>query len=63
VLDEHARRFPKGMLSIERELSAIEILERAGRRSEALARAETLRARARETPYSERIESLLQRLR
>ena len=63
LLDEHARRFPSGMLGIERELSAIELLERAGRKSEALTRAESLEARARGTTYGERIEHALRRLR
>lgn len=63
LIDEHARRFPKGMLGIERELSAIELLERAGRRSEARSRAEALAGRVRQTPYSERVEHLLRRLR
>jgi hypothetical protein len=36
TLDEHARRFPGGVLSTEVELTRIELLSQLGRRAEAL---------------------------
>lgn len=55
VLDEHARAFPGGQLSIEREVMALDALQRLGRAVEANARARTLLERARGTIYEARI--------
>ncbi len=44
LLDEHARRFPKGQLGEEREALAIQALVALGRRDEARARAASFKA-------------------
>jgi hypothetical protein len=59
LLSEHAREFPHGSLAIERELLTVASLVRLGRRSEAEARAEALRARSPGSLYEERLERLL----
>lgn len=59
ALDEHARRFPDGKLAIERELLAVDALERLGRPADARARAARLLGRARGTIYEERVRSHL----
>ena len=58
-LDEHARRYPNGQLAIERELLALDALERLGRRAEARRRAERLLVRARGTIYEGRVRAHL----
>lgn len=45
ALDEHARRFPRGELTEEREALAVQALARAGRHDEARRRAERFEAR------------------
>jgi hypothetical protein len=62
ILEEHAREFPKGKLSVERELIAVDVLRRTGRASEARARGEALLARTRGGLYEERVRALLQSL-
>jgi hypothetical protein len=56
---EHAREFPSGQLSLEREIVAIEALQKLGRRTEARARADALLRTAPGTHYEERIRNLL----
>jgi hypothetical protein len=57
--EEHAARFPTGMLGMESELVAIDALTRLGRGAEAHARAEALLARARGGIYEARLRQLL----
>ena len=59
VLNEHVRRFPNGKLRVERELLALDTLERLGRRAEARARAAELLISARGTIYEARVQSHL----
>jgi len=59
LLSEHAREFPNGALALERELLTVASLVRLGRRTEAEARAEALRARSPGSLYAERLERLL----
>jgi hypothetical protein len=56
---EHAREFPSGQLSLEREIVAIEALQRLGRPAEARARADSLLRTAPGRYYEERIRNLL----
>lgn len=56
LLQEHARLFPTGELTQERETMAVEALVRVDRRPEAKARAEALLARFPRTPYVARLE-------
>lgn len=56
---EHATRFPKGTLSLEREMVAIEALVSAGRMQDARARAHALRTVVKGTIYASRLESLV----
>jgi hypothetical protein len=59
VLDQHARAFPHGKLAIERELLAIDALERLGKTADARSRAERALQSARGTIYESRIRSHL----
>jgi hypothetical protein len=59
VLEEHARRFPQGKLSVERELLALDTLQRLGRTGEARERARRLLLDARGTIYEDRVRSHL----
>ncbi|AKU98175.1 hypothetical protein AKJ09_04839 [Labilithrix luteola] len=61
LTDEHARTFPNGELTQERELTAVEALARLGRMPEATNRAQALLARFPRTPYVARIERALAR--
>jgi hypothetical protein len=63
VLEQHAREFPKGKLSVERELIAVDALRRAGRVSEARGRGEALLARTQGGLYEGRVRDLLESLR
>jgi RNA polymerase sigma-70 factor (ECF subfamily) len=63
ALEEHARRFPNGKLTIERELLALDALERLGRSSEARVRATRLLSRARGTIYEDRVRAHVDRTR
>ncbi len=60
LAQEHARRFPRGMLAQEREAIAVEALVRLGRRREARARARGFFAAYPSSPYRSRIERLLE---
>jgi hypothetical protein len=55
ALDEHARRFPSGALSLERRALRALALCAAGRRDEGRAEAEAFAARAPGTPLAERV--------
>jgi hypothetical protein len=59
ILQEHARLFPAGELTQERETMAVEALVREHRKPEAKARAEALLARFPRTPYVARLERAL----
>lgn len=59
ALDEHARRFPKGKLAMERELLALDALDRLGRSAEARERAQRLVSVARGTIYEPRVRAHL----
>ncbi len=56
---DHAARFPRGKMGIERELVAIDALRRLGRGAEARSRAESLLVRARGSLYEDRIRKML----
>jgi len=56
--EEHARRFPAGALSQEREFVAIEALEALGRTAEANARIDRFRARFPGSAHLRRLEQL-----
>lgn len=59
LADDHARRFPRGMLAQEREVIAIEALVKTGRTSEAKARAARFKARFPGSSHTRRIETLV----
>lgn len=59
IADEHARAFPAGELTQEREVVAVEALSRLGRRAEAKRRASALLERFPSTPYEPRLERAL----
>ena len=59
ILDEHAKRFSKGSLGVEREVLAVDALVHAGLQREAEARAERLRASAPGSLYEERLRRVL----
>jgi hypothetical protein len=59
LADEHAARFPAGVLAQEREVIAIEALIKTGRREEARARAARFLAAIPRTAYRPRVEALL----
>ena len=59
ILQEHARLFPAGELTQERETMAVEALVRVHRKPEAKARAAALLARFPRTPYVARLERAL----
>jgi hypothetical protein len=61
LLDRHAATFPSGGLAIERELLAVDALERLGRFREAQARGTALLERAPGSIYEERVKALLER--
>ena len=56
LLDQHARRFPKGLLVPERELLAIEVLRRLERSAEAERRLRRFQARYPESMHRRRLE-------
>lgn len=56
---EHARRFPRGLLAQEREVLAIDALVRLGRRGEATRRAETFSRAYPSSSHRRRIDALL----
>ncbi|APR80379.1 Hypothetical protein A7982_05726 [Minicystis rosea] len=57
--DEHAKRFPRGRLSQERELLGIQALLLSGRRSDAEARGERFKAAFPRSLYASAIDELL----
>jgi hypothetical protein len=59
VLDEHARRFPKGKLVLERELLALDALKALGRTTEERERAERLVQVVQGTIYERRVRTHL----
>jgi hypothetical protein len=63
VLEDHARLFPQGKLSVERELLALDTLQRLGRLAEARERAQRLLLAARGTIYEDRVRSHLDQVR
>ena len=56
---EDARRFPDGALAPERDVLAIEALERLGRRTEAQTRLAAFRARYPQSPHLARLDALV----
>jgi hypothetical protein len=62
LVEEQAREFPRGKLGAERELVAIDALRRAGRTSEARARAEAMLARQPRGLYAKRLSRMLEQL-
>jgi hypothetical protein len=56
-LDEHKRRFPNGMLSSEREVLAIGLLQALGRDAEAAQRAQAFRAEHPDSVYLRRVRT------
>jgi hypothetical protein len=58
LLARHEAEFPSGALALEREFLAVSALERLGRRREAEARANALRARSPGSLYERRLEKL-----
>jgi hypothetical protein len=58
-LDLHAATFPSGGLALERELLAVDALERLGRYREAQTRGTALLERSPGSIYEERVKSLL----
>jgi hypothetical protein len=59
ILNVHRREFPHAALATERELMAVDVLLRLGRRDEALRRAAQLRAQTPESIYEQRLQRLL----
>jgi hypothetical protein len=59
LTDEHAQRFPSGMLGQEREAIAIEALVKLGREAQAKARARSFVAAHPSSPYRSRIETAI----
>jgi hypothetical protein len=60
-LDRHAATFPAATLAIERELLAVDALQRLGRTREAQARGAALLEQARGSIYEDRVRALLER--
>jgi outer membrane protein assembly factor BamD (BamD/ComL family) len=58
LLDEHARRFPNGMLADAREVARIAAWCNAGERTLARARAEEFLARHPGSPFADRVRNL-----
>jgi hypothetical protein len=61
IASEHARRFPDGVLTAERELLAIDALARLGRLDAARARRDGLARRFPSSPYVARADAILAR--
>jgi len=60
LVREHAQRFPRGKMRLEREVLRIDALARAGRREAAAAAARRFLAQNPGSAYQERIQALLQ---
>jgi hypothetical protein len=62
LTSQHARLFPAGMLSQERETIAVEALVKLGRASQAQTRAHAFLAAHADSPYKSRVEAALARI-
>jgi len=62
LTEEHAQRFPSGMLAQEREAIAIEALAKLGREAQAQSRAHTFLKAHPGSPYRPRIDAALARM-
>jgi hypothetical protein len=62
LLDEHARKFPRGKLGFDRELLTIEALRHAGRLGDARTRALGLLESAKGKPNEEKMRKLVESL-
>lgn len=62
-LNEHAARFPRGKMSVERELMTVDALRRLGRTAEARTRCEALLRQVQGGLYEERVRTLWEQLR
>ncbi len=60
IADRHAATFPAGSLGIERELLAVQALQRLGRAAEARTRGLGLLEQARGSIYEKRAKALLE---
>ena len=60
LLDRHAREFPNGQLTLDRDVMRVDALVRLGRVAEAHTAADRVVARAPGTPYAERVNALLE---
>lgn len=60
IAQEHARRYPRGQLSAERELIRVQALVKMGRSPEAEARGRELRKSAPSGIYRDRLDTILQ---
>ncbi len=59
LTNEHAQRFPGGMLSQEREVIAIEALVKTGRKAEAKKRVEKFKTRFPGSSHTRRLDTLV----
>ena len=59
LCNDHAQRFPSGMLVQEREVIAIEALVKTGRKDEARKRADRFRSRFPGSSHTRRLDALL----
>lgn len=62
LTEQHARRFPTGMLAQEREAIAVEALAKLGRAPQAKARAKAFLSAHPDSPYKTRIDAALSRI-
>ena len=60
LADEHARKYPRGMLAQEREVIAIEALAKLGRTKDLTARANAFKARFPGSSHVRRVDALLE---
>jgi hypothetical protein len=58
LVEEHARRFPRGKLAIERQLIEVDAMQRSGRSAEARARILGLKRRLEGSIYEPRLKQL-----
>lgn len=59
LLEEHRNRFSSGQLAAEREVHAVDVLVRLGRRDDATQRAADLVRRMPASPHARRVQSIL----
>ncbi len=62
LLRDHATRFPRGTLAMEREMVMIEALMYSGHRAEARSKAESMLRQAKGSLYETRLSNLLQQM-